>query len=106
MGIDSEGECYLSLLQANSNGQIMEIFFRALAKKLDSERPHWRKDTIIILDNAPYHHGKAILKVFEALDIPIMFTGPHSYQAAPCELWFASFKAVDINTGRLPTNKR
>jgi len=43
--------------------------------------------------------------MFENFNIPIMFTGPHSYDVAPCELWFALFKSVDINPERLPLGK-
>ena len=60
---------------------------------------------MILLDNAPYHKSKSTLKILEELKIPIIFTGPHSYDAAPCELWFAAFKAADINPRHLPTGK-
>jgi transposase len=73
--------------------------------KLDSERKDWRKDTVILLDNAPYHSCSTTMDFFEGMDIPILFTGPHSYDAAPCELLFAQFKAKDINPNRLPTGK-
>ena len=106
MGIDTEGTVYISLLQANSNSQIMEIFFRQLALKLDKERPNWRGDTVLVLDNAPYHTSKSTMRLLEALDIPVLFTGPHSYSAVPCEVWFAAFKADDINPRRLSTAKR
>ena len=106
VGLDSSGTVYLSLLQANSNGAVMEIYFRALVKKLDAERPGWRKDTVVLLDNASYHNSKPALRIFEALEIPVMFTGPHSYAAAPCELWFAAFKAADVNPRKVPTGKR
>ena len=69
----------------------MRIFFQALVRKLDKERPNWRRDTIVLLDNASYHSCAATLKVFEGQQIPILFTGPHSYDAAPCELFFAAF---------------
>ena len=84
----------------------MEIFFRQLANKLDRERKNWRDDTIIILDNAPYHTSSTSLKIFEALDLPILFTGPHSYDAAPCELFFAAFKSRDINPRHVKMGKR
>ncbi|MCS5543863.1 MAG: hypothetical protein NZ767_03555 [SAR86 cluster bacterium] len=45
------------------------------------------------------------MELFEGLNIPVIFTGPHSYDAAPCELLFAQFKAADINPNRLPTGK-
>ena len=35
LGLDSRGNVYLSLAQANSNSQMMELFFRGLAAKLD-----------------------------------------------------------------------
>ena len=84
----------------------MELFFRQLVKKLDRERAGWRQDTVILLDNAPYHKSKATMTLFAALDLPVMFTGPHSYAAAPCELWFAAFKSKDANPNRVPTTKR
>jgi len=106
MGIDTKGDVYLSLLQANSNGQVMEIFFRALVKKLDKERAHWRDDTVLILDGAPYHNSKATMKLLEVLKIPVLFTGPHSYAGVPCELWFSAFKSKDVNPRKVPTAKR
>ena len=55
LAIDSLGNAYFSLLQCNTNEKIMEIFFKNLVSKLDFERNGWRSDTIILLDNAPYH---------------------------------------------------
>ena len=106
MGLDTSGAVYISLLQANSNGSVMDIYFRALVKQLDKERAQWRKDTVIILDNAPYHTSKATMRLLESLEIPVLFTGPHSYAAAPCELWFASFKSCDVNPRKVSTSKR
>ena len=40
--LDSNGSVYLSLLQSNSNGKVMDIYFRQLALQLDKERPRWR----------------------------------------------------------------
>ena len=75
----------------------MELFFRDLARKLDAERKDWRSDTLIMLDNAPYHTSQVTINLFKSLQLPICFTGPHSYDACPCELMFAHFKAADIN---------
>ena len=104
-GLDSTGQIYLSLLQSNSNAKIMEIFFHSLVRVLDKERADWRENTVVLLDNAPYHTTPHTLKVFKELSIPILFTGPHSYDAAPCELFFAAFKKADINPRRIPTGK-
>ena len=105
-GIDTLGKVYLSLIQANSNGSIIEIFFSSLCNKLDKERPRWRRDTVIMMDNAPYHTSHATRKVLEKFQVPVLFTGPHSYDIPPCELLFAAFKDRDINPRHIPTGKR
>ncbi len=46
------------------------------------------------------------MKLVEELELPLMILGPHSYDAAPCELWFALFKQVNINPRRVKTGKR
>ena len=84
----------------------MDAFFRHLVAKLDKERKNWRKDTILIIDNAPYHTSSETLATLESLNIPVMFTGPHSYDACPCELFFSQFKSVDINPRHIPLGKK
>jgi hypothetical protein len=106
LGLDSRGNVYLSLAQANSNSQMMELYFRALAAKLDQERPNWRRDTVIIVDGAKYHQSVDFLQVAAELRLPYMVLGPHSYDAAPCELVFAHFKRADVNPRKVPTGKK
>ncbi len=72
---------------------------------LDEERKDWKRDTIIMLDNAPYHKSAATLKVFKEHNVSVLFSGPYSYDASPCELWFAAFKRADINPRHLKTSK-
>ena len=60
---------------------------------------------MIILDYAPYHTSKTTLRMFQQLQLPICFTGPHSYDASPIELWFAAFKSKDINPRHVKTSK-
>ena len=105
IGLDTEGSVYLSLFQANSNAKITELFFHHLIKKLDKEKAHWRKNTVILLDNASYQTCPSSLKLYQKLKIPICFTGPHSYDASPVELFFANFKAADINPRKVKTGK-
>ena len=65
--------------------------------KLDQENQNWRDNTVILLDNAPYHVSDGTVNLFAGLDIPVIYTGPYSYDAAPIELLFAAFKSEDIN---------
>jgi len=105
VGLDSNGQLYLSLLQANSNSSVMELFFCHFIKLMNKKNPRWRQDTVIVLDNAPYHCSSSMMEFYEAQRLPIMFTGPHSYAASPVELFFAAFKRADINPRKLPTGK-
>ena len=106
LGLDSRGNVYLALAQANSNSQMMELYFRSLAAKLDQERPNWRRDTVIVVDGAKYHQSIDFLQVAAELRLPYMVLGPHSYDAAPCELVFAHFKRADVNPRKVPTGKK
>ena len=111
VGLDTLGSVFLTLVQANNNSKIMEIYLHELVKTLDEERPGWRNNTCLLWDNgksfslfvifdslkAPYHASPATLKVLAKLKVPVLFTGPHSYDANPCELFFAAFKRTNIN---------
>ena len=79
---------------------------RKLVLKLDQENAEWRSNTVILLDNAPYHASESTIELMEGLNIPILFTGPHSYDAAPIELLFAAFKSRDINPRHVQQGKR
>ena len=105
-GMDTLGNAYVSLAQANSNSLMMELYFRALVDQLDKERVNWRRDTVIFVDGAKYHQSKDFLQIAAELRLPYMLLGPHSYDAAPCELFFAHFKRDDINPGHVPTGKK
>ena len=59
-----------------------------------------------MMDNATYHTSPSLLKILALLEVPVLYTGPHSYQASPIELFFAAFKADDINPRRVATGKR
>ena len=84
----------------------MNIFLRKLVLKLDQEDAEWRSNTVLLLDNAPYHKSDSTMNLMQGLKIPVLFTGPHSYDAAPIELLFAAFKSCDVNPRHLPTEKR
>ena len=105
LGMDTLGNVYYSLAQANSNSSMMELFFRELVAKLDDSRPGWRDSMIIVVDGASYHQSEDFLPVAAKLKLPFMILGPHSYDAAPCELFFAHFKRADVNPCKLPSGK-
>ena len=104
--LDTLGNAFLTLTQANSNNKTMEIYFHHLTAKLDKIRPHWREDSVLCLDNAPYHHSTSTLKLFKDLRIPVVFFGAHSYSIAACELFFSFMKSTHLNPTFIPTGKK
>ena len=106
LALDTKGSIYVALAQANSNSSMMELFFRSLVSRLEAERPNWRRDSVIFVDGAKYHQSVDFLRVAAELRLPYMVLGPHSYDAAPCELVFAHFKRADVNPRKVPTGKR
>ena len=105
-GLDTLGNLYLAILQCNNNTKIMELFYHHLCAKLDKERPKWRDDTIIMHDNASYAVSEAAHRIYRDLQLPMMFTGPHSYTVSPIELVFALLKRTDINPLHHATGKK
>ena len=79
--VDTDGEIFYSLVQGNTNDKIMEIFLQKLVKRLDTIDKEWRKTTVLLADNASYHRSSATMKVLEDHQVPVCFTGPHSYSA-------------------------
>ena len=53
--VSTEGELYFSLTQVNTDAEVKQLFLTELAATLDLERPLWRKNTIILMDNAGYN---------------------------------------------------
>ena len=70
--VDTLGNVYIALAQSNSNQSMMALFWRALAKKLDKERPGWRKNTLWTMDGAAYHSGEESLKLLKELKIQVL----------------------------------
>ena len=70
----------------------MEVFFTHFIRMMNAKNPDWRKETIIMMDNAPYHTSNLMMEFYEDHQLPIFFTAPHSYSASPVELFFAHFK--------------
>ena len=82
------------------------LFFRHLVRQLDLESPGWQEDSIILLDNATYHTSAETRELFKKMALPVMFTAPYSYDAAPIEKLWSSLKLKELNPEREPTGKR
>ena len=60
---------------------------------------------IIFLLGAAYHRAKGTMEMLKRLRVPITMLGPYSYDAAPCELFFAAFKRADVNPNNIKLGK-
>jgi hypothetical protein len=105
LAFDSNGQSYVALSQNNTTSEVFSLFMRDLVKQLNTEERRWRQNVLMVTDGARYHRSRETLEMLQELDVPIMLNGPHSYDAAPCEGWFALFKRVNINPRKLPTGK-
>ena len=104
--VDTEGDVYVSLTQVNTDTPIMKMYLTKLSMELDADRPDWRMNTVVLLDGALYHVNDEVVSHLSQLKMPVIFTGPRSYDACPCELLFAFLKAVDLNPQGLATGKK
>ena len=84
----------------------MTMFLRYLVRQLDLETPGWQENSTILLDNASWHSKPEMKERLAKMELPIIFSGPYSYSAAPIEMVFSALKLGDLNPERLPTGKK
>ena len=106
LALDTEGSLYYSVYHTNTDSQIMILFFQHLASLLSSEFPGWQDQTVLLLDNAAYHTSAETREALAKLEFQVIYTGPYSYDAAPCELAFAALKSGEINPFAIETSKK
>jgi hypothetical protein len=53
--LDTDGRVFFALTHANTDTDIMIMFISTLCRKLDTEIPNWKDDSIFLLDGAKYH---------------------------------------------------
>ena len=104
--LDTDGRIWCALTQANTDYNVMTMFIRYLVRQLDLETPGWQENSTILLDNASWHSKPEMKERLAKMELPIIFSGPYSYSAAPIEMVFSALKLGDLNPQRLPTGKK
>jgi len=104
--IDTEGNIWFALTQANTDSDVLLLFFLSLLERLDREAPSWREDTIFLLDGARYHTSAGTRAHFEQMRLQVIYTAPYCYESSPIERLFAALKLGELNPAREPTGKR
>ena len=92
VALDTDGDIFYSLTQVNTDTKVKNLFLTKLCETLDLDRPDWRETTVMMMDNAPYNKSEDAIKHIESLNIPMVFTGPYSFDASPVELFFSYLK--------------
>lgn len=104
--LDTDGRVFFALSHATTNQDTFMVFMRHLVAKLDQETPGWQENSIILVDNAPYHTGDDISNYLRKMQVPIMYSGPYSYSAAPIESLFSLLKWGELNKARQSAGKK
>ena len=73
---------------------------------MDRDQPGWQETSTILLDNAAWHTNELMKQRLARMNLPVIYTGPYSYSAAPVEMVFAALKLGDLNPLKLPTGKK
>jgi hypothetical protein len=72
VALDTAGEIYFSLLQANSDSDTMRLFMKELIIRLDLEDKKWRSNTVLVWDGAGYHTSKEMMEFLENQQVPVL----------------------------------
>ena len=75
--IDTLGEIYLSIMQANGDTETFCLFMAALIKRLEIDRPGFRENHCFILDGAPSHTSDTAKVFLSNLRIKIFLLSPY-----------------------------
>ena len=103
--LDNYGDIYICLMQHNTNQDTFCLFISRLVEQLDLDRPSWRSDTVMQLDNAKWHKTQQVRDLLKKHRIPALLSAPYSYDCAGVEYFFSMFKRGELNIKQLGVTK-
>jgi transposase len=95
--VSNRGDFLFTVNKGINNSQTVLLFLLKLAQYLDTSKPGWRSNTVLMMDNAPYHRSIHLQSQLNELKLPIMFLGPYQFDLAPVERLFSFIKQRDLN---------
>ena len=75
--VSSDGRFMYTVNNGKNNSNTFMLFLIKLSNHLDNTVANWRQNTIIMIDNAPYHRSKMMMEKYQVLKVPVMFLGPY-----------------------------
>ena len=85
----SSGPLVLSVHQGKNNSLTFWFFLVQLLNQLQDSHPDWRDHYVIYIDNATFHRSTYVTSKLEEYQVPVLYSGPYSYDGAPVERVFA-----------------
>ena len=85
-----DGIVYAQLTQGSTNSDVFENYIRELLKYC---RPYPEPKSVLIMDNASFHHAQEIKQLCDAAGVRLEFLAPYFPQDNPIEEYFAELKA-------------
>lgn len=104
--IDTQGSVYMALTMSHTDSDVLCLFLKELFAKIELERPDFRRDTVLLIDGAPYHRSEETHNFLCNLGVRTVMGGPYGYQAAPIESFFALLKNSNLNPELVSTYKK
>ena len=104
--IDTEGCVFFSVSTVNTNTSVMRLFLNELRTKYTARDGGNMRETVVLLDGAGYHVTKDTIAAVKKTGFGLIFSGPYSFDAAPCEKVFGVLKKGLIRDSSLNLGKK
>jgi transposase len=104
--IGSSGERMYSINKGKTNAITFLLFIVKLLSSLDQEDSNWRSNSLLLIDNAPYHRSKSVRNFLISNNVPVLFLGPYQFNMAPVEKFFSFIKCRELNVLSTRLNTR
>ena len=75
--VSSDGRLMYTINSGKNNSSTFMLFIIKLSNFLDEINLNWRQNTIIMIDNAPYHRSRVMMEKYQVLKVPVLFLGPY-----------------------------
>ena len=102
----SSGEVFYTVNLGKTNSDSFAWFMIKMVEHLDDQDHDWRKNTVIMVDNAQYHRSDATKRLIANLNIPVLFMGPYQFRVAPVEMMFNYVKQHHLNPLRTKVSSK
>ena len=90
--ITSAGSLFYSVFHGSQDSHAVWFFLLRVCVVLQKSCPNWREIYTFYLDNAAYHKSRYVMGKLRTYSVPVLFSGPYSYEGAPIEKVFGHIK--------------